>query len=328
MEGLRKEWQLESPKVQGKEVVSLYFGGGTPSLLSLDYLSEILNWVRPHLSSDCEITIEANPEESSQQLFESFRALGINRLSIGVQSLDDSSLQEIGRIHSAERAEKAILDAHKAGFGNISIDLMYDLPGQTEGTWMRTLAKLPNLPITHLSLYNLTIEPHTSFFKRKEEIARAQPHEETSLRLLEAALKTFEAIGLKRYEISAFAKNGLISRHNTGYWTGRPFLGFGPSAFSYWEKKRYSNVSNLQRYRRGTNRVDFIEELSDPDKILELFVIHLRMLEGAPKQELRAETLAKLKALEESGLLEEANERWRLTERGMLFYDTIAAELI
>lgn len=328
MEGLRLEWQRESPKLEGKKVVSVYFGGGTPSLLSPPFLAEILKWTRPYLSPDAEITIEANPEESSQPLFEEFLRLGINRLSLGVQSLDDSSLQEIGRIHSAEKASLAIHEAHLAGFTNISIDLMYDLPRQTEASWARTLANLPKLPITHLSLYNLTIEPHTPFFKRKKELERTLPSEEASLRLLEAALAALDRLGLKRYEISAFAKDGLISRHNTGYWTGRPFLGFGPSAFSYWEGKRYSNVSNLQRYRKGGNTVDFSEELAYPDNILERFAVHLRLVEGAPKEALPKETTLKLKTLAKEGLLEEEPDRWKLTERGRLFYDTIAAEII
>lgn len=328
MEGLRLEWQRESPKLQGKQVVSVYFGGGTPSLLSPAYLAEILDWVHPHLSPDSEITIEANPEESGQRLFEEFLDLGINRLSLGVQSLDDSSLQEIERIHSAERAERAIREAELAGFKNISIDLMFDLPGQTEASWARTLAKLPGLPITHLSLYNLTIEPHTPFFKRKEAIEKRQPQGEASLRLLEAALDAFEEMGLKRYEISAFAKDGLISKHNTGYWTGRPFLGFGPSAFSYWEGKRYSNISNLQKYRKGGNTVDFSEELPYPDNVHERFAVRLRLLEGASKEELPKETLAKLKTLAKEGYLEEEKERWKLTDRGRLFYDTVAAEII
>lgn len=326
MEGLRLEWQKQAEKLKEKEIVSIYFGGGTPSLLSPDYLSEILGWLRK--APGCEITIEANPEESSLQLFEKFLELGINRLSLGIQSLDDSSLQEIGRIHSAQKAKQAILDAHTAGFKNISIDLMIDLPWQTEASWARTLNQLEGLPITHLSLYNLTIEPHTSFFKRREQIKTAMPPEEISLRLLEAGLQAFEKIGLKRYEISAFAKDGLIAIHNTGYWTGRPFLGFGPSAFSYWEGKRYSNVSNLQRYRKGENTIDFIEELAYPDNIHELLAIRLRLLEGAPKQALPEKTLVTIKQLEAKGLLLECSDRWKLTEKGMLFYDSVAEELI
>ncbi len=330
MEGLRLEWQKESPKLEGKEVVSLYFGGGTPSLLSPAYLSEIVAWVRPYLSSDAEVTIEANPEECSPALYDTFLQLGINRLSLGVQSLDNSSLQEIGRIHSTEKALGAIFDASRSGFKNISIDLMFDLPNQSEASWKRTLEKLPDLPITHLSLYNLTIEPHTSFFKRKEEIKQPLPAE--SLQLLQMALAAFERIGLRRYEISAFAKDGLISKHNTGYWIGRPFLGFGPSAFSYWDGKRTSNLSNLQRYRRallqGVSPVGFSEELVYPDHLHELFTIRLRLLEGAPKQELPDKTLETLKKLVEAGLLIEGQEHWKLTEKGLLFYDTIAAELI
>lgn len=332
MEGLRLEWERQSSHLSGKEIASLYFGGGTPSLLFPEYLSEILSWVRPRLAPDCEITIEANPEESSLTLLEFFASLGINRLSLGIQSLDNSSLQELGRIHSAERAKIAIQDAHKAGFKNISIDLMYDLPWQTEASWGRTLKALDDLPITHLSLYNLTIEPHTSFYKRRRELEKAVPPEESSLRMLEAGVMAFENLGLKRYEISAFAKPGCESRHNSGYWTGRPFLGLGPSAFSYWEGKRFSNVSNLQRYRRsllaGDSPVAFTEELAWPDNLHELLAVRLRLVDGAPKQELPFDTLAKLKKFEAQGLLQESPDRWKLTERGMLFYDSVAEELV
>ncbi len=331
MEGLRKEWESLSDKLSGKTIVSIYFGGGTPALLSPDYFAEILSWISAR-AHDVEISIEANPEELSPSLLKTFRTLGMNRLSMGVQSLDNSSLHTLGRIHSAERAKLAILEAASAGFDNLSIDLMYDLPWQTEASWQRTLNALADLPISHLSLYNLTIEPHTSFFKRKEQLLKVAPKPEESLRLLEMALATFETIGLKRYEISAFAKNGLHSRHNVGYWTGRPFLGLGPSAFSYWEGKRFRNCANLQRYRRAMmaneRAIDFEEQLPYPDNLHELLAIRLRLLDGASGKDLPAETLNKLRQLEDKGLLLQQNERWKLTDRGMLFYDSVAEDLI
>ena len=180
--------------------------------------------------------------------------------------------------------------------------------------------------------YNLTIEPHTPFFKRKAELQTTLPSQALSLRLLEQAIQTLESLGLKRYEISAFAREGRTSRHNIGYWTGRPFLGSGPSAFSYWDGKRFSNVANLQRYRRsllaGDSPVGFTEELSYPDNLHELLAVRLRLLEGAPRQELPSLTLAKLQKLQDQGLLVASPDRWQLTERGMLFYDTVAEEIV
>jgi oxygen-independent coproporphyrinogen-3 oxidase len=325
-EALALEWQRQLPLLHDKFVTSIYFGGGTPSLFG--GIEDILKKI-PR-DSDCEITIEANPEESSLELFQHFRTIGINRLSLGVQSLDDRSLQALERVHSAAKARKAIFDAQKAGFTNVSIDLMYDLPGQTEESWRYTLDQLENLPIHHLSLYNLTIEPHTSFHKRKV----TTPGGELSLRFLIAALEKLEKIGLKRYEISAFALPGHESRHNLGYWTGRPFLGYGPSAFSYWEGERFRNIANIHRYARalkeGESPVDFREQLSYPANIKELFAVRLRLQEGIDMKlyEIPEETKMGIEKLIEDGFLKRTDQHLQLTDQGMLFYDTVAAELI
>lgn len=283
------------------------------------------------ISPTCEITIEANPEDGSLALFEQLTCLKINRLSLGVQSLDDRSLQTLERIHSAQKAETTILQAEKAGFKNISIDLMYDLPDQTEASWIYSLSKLKSLPIQHLSLYNLTIEPHTSFYKRRETLSF--PTEETSLRLLQRAVLSIESIGLKRYEISAFAKEGCQSQHNLGYWTGRPFLGFGPSAFSFWEEERFRNCANLQRYTRalkeGNSPQDFREKLPFPENIKEHIAVQLRLLEGIPfKESYPPEVHASIQKLLEQNFLIKKDSRIFLSEKGLLFHDTVASQII
>lgn len=326
LEALTLEWEQQYPLLQGQTITSIYFGGGTPSLFT--HIEEILQ--RIPRDPDCEITIEANPEENDIALFSHFRSIGINRLSLGVQSLDDRSLQTLERIHSAEKARQAIFNAQKAGFENVSIDLMYDLPGQTEESWRYTLDQLPHLPIHHLSLYNLTIEPHTSFDKRKVKI----PTGELSLRFLTTALEKLETIGLKRYEISAFALPGHESRHNLGYWTARPFLGFGPSAFSYWEGERFKNIAHLHRYaqalKAGQSPVDFRERLPYPANVNEQLAIHLRLKEGVnmDRFEICGETKSAIENLKELGLLKQERSQLMLTEKGMLFYDTVASEII
>jgi oxygen-independent coproporphyrinogen-3 oxidase len=325
-ESIALEWQQQLPLLDGKTVTSIYFGGGTPSLFP--GIGEILEKI-PR-GDDCEITIEANPEESSLELFQHFRSIGINRLSLGVQSLDDRSLQSLERIHSAEKARWAIFNAQKAGFQNVSIDLMYDLPGQTEESWRYTLDQLPDLPIHHLSLYNLTIEPHTAFHKRKVET----PGGELSLRFLTTALEKLASIGLNRYEISAFALPGHESRHNLGYWTARPFLGFGPSAFSYWNGERFRNIANINRYARllaeGQSPIDFREQLPYPANVNELLAVRIRLKEGADLNsfELPQETKIAIDKLKEMGLIQITGSQIQLTERGTLFYDTVAAEII
>ena len=323
-EGLALEWERQKHLVAGHEIVSVYFGGGTPSLFPAG-IGSLLKKI-PNLSPDCEITVEANPEESSAPLFESLLSFGVNRLSMGVQSLDDRSLQTLERTHSANKAIEALSSAQNAGFRNISIDLMYDLPNQTEASWRYTLDRLASLPISHLSLYNLTIEPHTSFYKRRKTLLLPDP--DSSLRFLNTAVQQLERIGLLRYEISAFSRPGFPSRHNLGYWTGRPFLGFGPSAFSYWEGERFRNIAHLHRYTRalkqGGSPVDFREKLPEPQRQKELLAVRLRLLEGAEI----AETDASIEKMIEQQFLIRNGSRIHLSEKGLLFYDTVASEIL
>lgn len=249
---------------------------------------------------------------------------------MGVQSLDERSLESLERIHSAKKAVQAIHDAEKAGFENVSIDLMIDLPGQTEESLHNTLKQLENLPIQHLSLYNLTIEPHTVFYKRKVET----PKPELSIRLLTITIDALERMGLKRYEISAFSRKGFESRHNLGYWTGREFLGFGPSAFSYWEKERFRNIPNLNRYAKALKNqespVDFREKLEQNKHLNELLAVRLRLSEGVNLSSLAVseETIKTIRKLKTLNLLEEDGQFLRLTDRGKLFYDTVAEEIV
>jgi oxygen-independent coproporphyrinogen-3 oxidase len=328
---LEAEWVQQLAELKGKKIISIYFGGGTPTLFPPEYLGAILK--RIERTPDCEITIEANPENLSASLLQELRELGINRLSLGVQSLDDRSLATLERAHSAQRAKEAIFGAHQAGFHNISIDLMYDLPDQSLSSFRYTLAQLKDLPIQHLSLYNLTIEPHTSFYKRRKTLSL--PDGEMSLQCLSLAIDTLRDIGLERYEISAFARKGFASRHNVGYWTGRPFLGFGPSAFSYWKQERYKNVSNLNRYaralREGVSAVDFREKLPYPHNINELLAIHLRLTEGVDLdsfEKIPSKTQEALEQLIKEGWLEKRGSQVRLTQKGTLFYDEIASRIV
>jgi oxygen-independent coproporphyrinogen-3 oxidase len=320
-EGLSLEWEQQKGLLAGKELASIYFGGGTPTLFGAENIAEVLSWT----GLAPEITVEANPEESTPELFAALKSVGVNRISLGVQSLDDRSLSALERTHSASKARAAIFAAAEAGIENISIDLMYDLPDQTEASWLYTLDQLKDLPIQHLSLYNLTIEPHTSFHKRKV----TQPPPDQSLRFLHQAVETLQSLGFDRYEISAFAKPGRESRHNLGYWTYRPFLGFGPSAFSYWNGERFRNVANLNRYTRmlkeGTSPIDFRETLPYPRNLQEQLAIGLRLKEGVEYPDILRTPLQKL---QEQGLVLLSGNRAQLTERGKLFYDTVASELV
>lgn len=335
-ESLRLEWALRAPLLLGKKIRSIYFGGGTPTLFAPQGILQILSLLKEtgiNSLSHLEVTIEANPEDANPALFEALLEAGVNRISFGVQSLDDRSLSLLGREHGAKKAKDAVLMAHRSGFQNISIDLMYDLPDQTEASWLYTLNQIPDLPIQHVSLYNLTIEPHTSFYRRKNTLHL--PDEKASLGFLHAAIDAFEKQGLIRYEISAFARLGFESKHNKGYWIGRPFLGFGPSAFSYWEGSRFRNIANLQRYARalrtGALPIDFSETLPHPKNLQELLAVRLRLSEGVDCQEypgLSASSFSILEKWKNLGCLIQENSCFRLTDRGMLLYDEIASDLV
>lgn len=320
LKALKKE--IEFRQVPKEGLLSIYFGGGTPSLLNPSVLHEILSL----LPKAEEITIEVNPENTS--FLKEFKEIGINRISMGVQSFDDHLLTELSRRHMAKGALDAIWQAKEAGFDNISIDLMYDIPKQTEKSWNKTLEKAVTLPITHLSLYNLTIEPHTAFYKKRNELKCFLPNEQSSLNMLQEAVKILESSGLMRYEISAFAKKGFESVHNMGYWTARPFLGMGPSAFSYWEGKRFKNASSLTKWAKALEEnkdpLDFEESLSHVAKEKELLAIGLRVLRGVPY----TQSHSSVKKLISEGLLSLQKNVLKLTKRGQLFYDYIAEEII
>ncbi len=338
LHALKLEWARWSPQFNDKKIVSVYFGGGTPFLFGAKAIQTILDWIP--LSSPCEITLEANPENVTLEAMQAYKLAGINRVSMGVQSLDDSSLQILGRKHSAETAIQAILNTERSGISNISIDLMYELPHQTLTSWENTLRQVGRLPITHLSLYNLTIEPHTVFFKYRQKLQPHIPQQEESLQMLDRAVASLREMGLKRYEISAFAKEGFHSIHNTGYWLARPFIGFGPSAFSYWDQKRFRNIANLNKYatllEQGKPPIDFEEKLPMPDALLELFAIALRMVKGVhlpsfleTHGQLPPSFFTALHHVEQKGWLNiSPDQTVTLTPQGLLFYDSVAEELI
>jgi oxygen-independent coproporphyrinogen-3 oxidase len=333
---LLKEWDLRFPQLRQKRVVSIYFGGGTPTKLPPSAYERILGQIA---HSETEITLEANPEDVTLSAMQQYKAAGINRVSLGLQSLDDRELTQLGRTHHAAKAIEAVHTVHRAGISNISGDLMFELPRQTLASWEKTLRGISDLPLTHLSLYNLTIEPHTTFFKNKQKILPHLPSEELRLQMLQMAVQSLESFGLVRYEISAFAKPGMHSRHNTGYWTGRPFLGLGPSAFSYWEGARFSNVANFNKYlndvEQGRLPVDFEERLPYPRNLQELFAVRLRLIEGVDLKQWERdygtipEVLERgIKKLIREGWIERNETVVKLTPAGQLFYDSAATELI
>ncbi|CAM0117421.1 radical SAM family heme chaperone HemW [Rhabdochlamydiaceae symbiont of Dictyostelium giganteum] len=329
LEGLKTEWELISPLIENKKIVSIYFGGGTPFLIGSAAIQTILSWIKP--SHPVEITLEANPDDITLEAMQDFYEAGINRVSIGIQSLDNPLLKTLGRIHTAQKATESVLLTHQAGIHNITVDLMFDLPGQTLSSWKSTLREVSTLPITHLSLYNLTFEPGAVFYKKQKELSPLLPSEEVSLEMLSLATTSLEKMGLKRYEISAFAKPSFESLHNVGYWTGRSFLGLGPSAFSYWEGKRFQNVCHLKKYTSSLKEKklprDFEEKLTPQASLHERFAIHLRLFRGVPRHlyHIQGDLLTRL---EKKGWITLSPDTICLTDEGKLFYDSVAEEIV
>lgn len=323
---LMKEWKMRLPDIEGKEIASIYFGGGTPSLCP-EGIEMILSEIKAP-----EITVETNPEDVTPELIKRLADLGVNRLSIGVQSLNNPLLKHLGRTHTAQKAIDALYLARQGGIENIAIDLMYELPYQTVETWTKTVDEACKLPITHLSLYNLTFEPHTVFMKKEKELRPHLPSEEEATQMLSYACQKFEEVGLRRYEISAFARGGKHSIHNTGYWTGRPFLGYGPSAFSFWEGKRFRNICHLNQYIKTLKEekfpIDFEEKLSPLRSLHEQLAIGLRLRDGINLPSIPPSTLALLESLQDEGWLTLTQGHAKLTDNGLLFYDTVAEKII
>lgn len=291
-----------------------------------------MGWVG---SSPTEITIEVNPDDVTSQLALAYRSIGINRVSIGVQSLDNALLSTLSRKHSAQKAIEAIELMADAGFGNITIDLMYDVPHQTPKSFEKTLDQIAQLPITHLSLYNLVIEPHTYYAKIKEKIEPHLPSEQMSSEMIALAVRRIEEMGLRRYEISAFARPGFEALHNSNYWLGKEYIGIGPSAFSFVDGCRFSNVASLEKYceamENKTSPIDFEERLPFPNSLLESVAIRLRLLQGIDMRDLPhapKSLFASFEKLCEQELLEKTDVGFRLTPLGTLFYDDVASEII
>lgn len=337
---LLKEIELKKESIKNKKIVSLYFGGGTPALFGPKHLSEIINSFKKYINlKDAEITLELNPENHSLELLQDYYNLGINRLSIGVQSFNDQHLENINRSHNSSDVLIAVENANKVGFENITIDLMYDLPNQLLKDFEGDLLKATQLPITHLSLYNLSIEKNTVFYKHKEHIRSLMPKASLSLKMYQKALNVLTSSGFNQYEISAFCKNQKYSIHNTGYWLQRNHLGFGPSAYSLIDKNRFQNISHFNKYLKQIEQniipIDENEKLDDTEFLKESLALHLRLIEGfdldlfqerfgmLPKSYQGLEN----KLLKEK-LIEKLGNKISLNSEGLLMHDSIASEIM
>jgi len=281
VDALLEEIRQKGEKHKNKTVGSLYLGGGTPSLLSPVQMDKILNALHPYFSftEDYEWTMECNPEDLDQLTLARLRKSGFNRLSIGVQSFSDKDLELMRRAHGSAQAEAAVHMAASEGFENISIDLIYGIPGQAPGQWEENLERSLSLPISHLSAYHLTFEPGTVFDHWRKQGRLVPAPEEISLEQYGILRKKMKEAEFDHYELSNFSRGGKLSKHNLLYWSGKPYLGVGPSAHSFDGKRRSWNFSSLKKYMESIHtRGTFSESeiLTPKDHYHDMLITTLR----------------------------------------------------
>jgi oxygen-independent coproporphyrinogen-3 oxidase len=307
------------------ELETIYFGGGTPSILPAALFTQLAAALPAHRAG--EITIEVNPATVTQAKTSAWKSAGINRVSLGAQSFDAGYLKLLGRQHKPEDIARTVAALRTHGFGNINIDLMYALPSQRPELWQDTLKASLDCGPEHISAYALTYEEDTPFF-RKRLSGEFVPDEERETRMFEETVDLLTKAGLPPYEISNFARPGFESAHNRAYWQGKDYLGIGPSAVSTVGGKRWKNVPDSARYMASLSagRIERVEkeELTPEIRRRERILLELRTREGVAASEIKQETL---KTLEQDKLLTRRGDRVVLTPRGRLVADSVALSL-
>jgi len=333
------------PRLVGRSVSTIFFGGGTPSLLSAASLARIIEKARMLFGvvRGAEITLEANPSTPSEALYAGFLDATINRLSFGVQSFDSQRLALLGRDHSPEDAQRAVMQARSSGFQNVSLDLIFGVPGQSVKELKSDLDVASELPITHLSTYALTIEPGTPFYQRQERGLLKASKEELVAEMLSLIPERLRRHGFERYEISNYARDGLRSKHNEAYWLGSDYLGIGAGAHSYIahyegtrlkSAERWSTLAQPAAYMKGAREgktVSWREPLTTEALMFEFFYVGLRRMEGVSLSEFserfgpdaRERHEERSIELEREGFVTRNGERLRLTESGIAVADSV-----
>lgn len=335
-----KELQLRSNYLRGEPINSIYFGGGTPSVLDIEEVARIIFKIRENhkIDEDAEISFEVNPEDVSKEYLTDLKKLGINRISIGIQAMTDDILKYLNRKHSLAEALNCINNSVEAGIDNISIDLIYGIPGLNNQAWRDSLEKIRLLPIKHLSAYCLSIDENTVFeyrMKKGEFIPVSDENCEEQYNILVDWAKNN---GFEHYEISNFCREGFYSRHNSAYWMQKPYLGVGPSAHSYNGKSRQWNTSNNNNYINSINKnvIPYEKEnLNLKDRFNEYILTSLRTMWGINKKIVTREfgikylsrIVEKTTKYENSGHLKVDHNSIKLTEKGMFISNDIISDI-
>ena len=323
----------------GYQVDTVYFGGGTPSFLGADGLIQIMNAIRRRfsVSNDGEITFEANPDSVTEKLLKRLKAEGFNRISLGVQNDEDALLKKLGRPHSYRQAVQAVELARKVGFHNLSLDLMYGLPGQSLTAWEKTLEHVLELAPEHMSCYGLKVEEGTPLWQYKDAVNL--PDDDAQADMYLSAVRILKERGYAQYEISNFARRGLRSRHNLKYWTGGEYLGFGPAASSDFGGKRFTIAPDIHKDMDGVKHggpiLSECQEIPARERAGEYLMLRLRTSEGIDGEAYVRQYLLPFAPLEEALQRYQARDlatleggRWRLTPRGFLMSNAILVELL
>ena len=357
-QALCREISFFGKKYSDEPVETVFIGGGTPSWLETDCLTRVMETVRQSfvVDADAEISMECNPGTVSPSAFSTYRAWGLNRLSIGLQSANDEELALLGRVHNYDRFLKTFEHARRAGIYNINVDIMTGLPGQTPDKLYRTLQQVTGLRPEHISAYALSIEKGTPFYDRYQEDAARQregrqtellPDEDEAYRLTKLTEQALAERGYRRYEISNFARGGMECRHNTGYWTRVPYLGVGLGAASLLGDTRYANERSMEDYLAHAASLpsdgsgaspmwESVVQLTRKDEMEEFMYLGLRLTDGIARTDFEKtfgqsmdtyykETMERLK---QEGLLSLDGGRVRLTERGMDVSNIVLAEFL
>ena len=335
MAALLRHLEEVAPRAAGMQVDTVYFGGGTPSYLGAARLCRILQTVlrRYDVARDAEITLEANPDSAGDwKELRKLRRAGFNRLSLGVQSTDDALLRRIGRVHTYEQVQQAVMAARKAKFTNLSLDLIYGLPGQTMEDWQRTLADAVALGPEHLSCYGLKLEEGTPLWQQRQTLTLPDDDVQADMYLYTVA--ALGEMGYEQYEISNFAKSGKESRHNLKYWRMEEYAGFGPGAHSDFGGVRYGYVRDIDSYIAGRLVLSESETDSTLARDYEYVMLSLRTAAGIDRQTFEKRYRQRFQPMEtlfeqyeKAGLASRTEGGWRLTPRGFLVSNSIIAAL-
>lgn len=338
IEAMKKEIVLRRDYLKGEKINTLYFGGGTPSLLSVAQLESLLlcaerefGFSVPELA---EFTVECNPEDLTPDYLIALKGLGVSRLSIGIQSFHDDILAVMNRRHDAKRAVQSVHDARKAGFETISIDLIFGVPGCDDERLLEDLRQAVSLQTEHLSVYHLTIEDHTVLGWKRRKGVFSPVEDEVSERQYRIVEQELKRAGFDHYEISNYAKEGFRALHNSHYWNGTPYIGIGPSAHSYDGVSRQWNIAGNRRYMdalaRGESYFEW-EELTENDRYNELIMTSLRTTDGLSLSDLKGDMAdyfrVESEKLIKKGLLTKKGDRVMIESCNFLLSDSIISDL-